>query len=339
MGPGRLAALAWLVLTTLCSTAAIEPISTSIAVGMAAALTGLLAAYPNLLYFFQECCRDEWVSLNATGLKVDLEEKLFGQHLASRVILKAVTGFLSHENPKKPLVLSLHGWSGTGKNYVSQMIANNLYRKGMRSGFVHQFIATAHFPHAENVDVYKEQLQQWIKGNVSSCPRSLFIFDEMDKLHPGLIDGIKPYLDYYEHVDGVSYRQAIFIFLSNAGGEKINRVALDFWNDGRQREEIQLSDLEAAVSLDVFNSKQSGFWHTSIIDKNLVDFFVPFLPLEYKHVQKCVREELKVRGKAVNEDTVSMVAKEMTYFPKQERVFSDKGCKIVEKKLDYYLED
>lgn len=41
----------------------------------------------------------------------------------------------------------------------------------------------------------------------------MFIFDEMDKMHPGLIDSIKPYLDYYDKVDGVSYRNAIFIFL------------------------------------------------------------------------------------------------------------------------------
>lgn len=41
----------------------------------------------------------------------------------------------------------------------------------------------------------------------------MFIFDEMDKMHPGLIDGIKPYLDYYDKLDGVSYRKSIFIFL------------------------------------------------------------------------------------------------------------------------------
>lgn len=59
----------------------------------------------------------------------------------------------------------------------------------------------------------QDQLQSWIRGNVSICPRSLFIFDEMDKMHAGLIDSIKPFLDYYELLDGVSYRKAIFIFL------------------------------------------------------------------------------------------------------------------------------
>lgn len=59
----------------------------------------------------------------------------------------------------------------------------------------------------------QDQLQSWIRGNVSICPRSIFIFDEMDKMHAGLIDSIKPFLDYYELLDGVSYRKAIFIFL------------------------------------------------------------------------------------------------------------------------------
>lgn len=48
---------------------------------------------------------------------------------------------------------------------------------------------------------------------MSACASSVFIFDEMDKLHPGLIDAIKPFLDYYEQVGGVSYRKAVFIFL------------------------------------------------------------------------------------------------------------------------------
>lgn len=46
---------------------AIEPISTSIAVGMAATLTALLASYQNIFYHFHECCRPGWISFNNTG--------------------------------------------------------------------------------------------------------------------------------------------------------------------------------------------------------------------------------------------------------------------------------
>ncbi|TRY95073.1 hypothetical protein DNTS_004701 [Danionella cerebrum] len=311
---------------------AIEPVSTSLLVGTGAAVLGR-----KLYRYMYESCDENWVNFNATGLKYDLDTKLFGQHVAAQVILKAVTGFMTNQNPKKPLVLSLHGWTGTGKNFVSQLIAENIYEKGMKSSFVHLFTATAHFPHQSHINTYKTQLQDWIRGNVSICARSMFIFDEMDKMHPGLIDSIKPFLDFYDNLNGVSYRQAIFIFLSNAGGENIVQVALDFWKKGNEREEIKLKDLEMALSLSVFNNKNSGFWHTCLIDKNLVDFFVPFLPLEYKHVVHCGLAEMVSKGHKADADVVHMMAQDLNYFPKEERVFSMQGCKVISSRLDFYL--
>lgn len=62
---------------------------------------------------------------------------------------------MSNENPKKPLVLSLHGWTGTGKNFVSKLIAENIYKEGMHSSFVHVFTSTLHFPHPSLIATYK----------------------------------------------------------------------------------------------------------------------------------------------------------------------------------------
>uniref|UniRef100_UPI00398EF602 torsin-1A-like n=1 Tax=Pristiophorus japonicus TaxID=55135 RepID=UPI00398EF602 len=333
----RPALLLLLLLRSAPLAAAVEPISMGIAVGVATALTGLLSTFPTLYCKFQECCEAQWVQLNLTGLKTDLENKLFGQHIATQVVLKAIKGFLTNPTPKKPLTLSLHGWTGTGKNLLSKIIAENIYRNGLESDYVHQFVSTLHFPHPEHLSHYKEQLQKWIRGNVTLCGRSMFIFDEMDKMQAGLIDAIKPYLDYYDNIDGVVYRKAIFLFLSNAGGERITESTLDFWHKGRKREDILLKDLESKVSIGVFNNKKSGFWHTSLIDKNLVDYFVPFLPLEYKHVKLCVREELKARGYEEDEHIITEIADEMTYFPESEKIYSDKGCKTVATKVDFYL--
>lgn len=44
---------------------------------------------------------------------------------------------------------------------------------------------------------------------------------------------------------------------SNAGGENIVQVALNFWKDGRERQDMQLRDLEMALSLSVFNNRNS----------------------------------------------------------------------------------
>uniref|UniRef100_A0A3B3DI81 Torsin n=1 Tax=Oryzias melastigma TaxID=30732 RepID=A0A3B3DI81_ORYME len=324
----------WTELFSLSVSDAFDPLTTTVVVSVGAALGRTIYNY------LRETCDSRWLTYNSTGLKTDLDSKLFGQHLASRIILRAVSGFMSNDNPKKPLVLSLHGWTGTGKNFVSQLIAENIYKEGMNSKFVHVFTSTLHFPHPSLISTYKSQLQQWIKGNVSNCERSMFIFDEMDKMHPGLIDSIKPYLDYYDKLDGVSYRKSIFIFLSNAGGERIVETALDFWRGGRAREEIELKDLETSVSLSIFNNENSGFFRTSLIDKNLVDFFVPFLPLEYSHVVQCAMAEMKIRASEgegpPDLDVANQVAKDLVYFPKTERVFSVKGCKTIESKLDYY---
>ncbi|RXN34199.1 torsin-1A-like isoform X2 [Labeo rohita] len=316
-------------------TARMPPQVTLLLVGAGFAALG--ATYWHF-YWKKEVCNANWINFNKTGLKHDLKKKLFGQHIAAKVILKAVTGFMESKNPKKPLVLSLHGWTGTGKNFVSQIIAENIYKKGMTSSFVHLFTATSHFPHESHINEYKTQLHKWIRGNVSICPRSMFIFDEMDKMHPELINSIKPYLDFYNNLDGVSYRQSIFIFLSNAGGESIVQVALHFWELGRDRREIQLKDIEMALSLSVFNNKNSGLWHTSLIDKNLVDYFVPFLPLEYRHVIHCGLAEMARKGHFPNKNVVVRMARDLNYFLKgYMRIFSMQGCKIISSRLDFYI--
>lgn len=48
-------------------------------------------------------------------------------------------------------------------------------------------------------------------------------------------------------------------FGSNAGAERITDVALDFWKSGKQREEIKLRDMEHALSVSVFNNKNSKY--------------------------------------------------------------------------------
>lgn len=68
-----------------------------------------------------------------------------------------------------------------------------------------------------------------------------------------------------------------------------------------------------------------------------MDFFVPLLPLEYKHVVQCIIAEMKAREMKVDEKVADQVAKDLIYFPKSERIFSIKGCKTIESKLDYYV--
>lgn len=59
--------------------------------------------------------------------------------------------------------------------------------------------------------MYQDQIRSWVSGNVSLCPQSLFVFDEVDKMPSGVLDGIRAFLDYIEVVDKVDYRYKALI--------------------------------------------------------------------------------------------------------------------------------
>ncbi|KAM6169443.1 prosalusin isoform 4-T4 [Rhynchocyon petersi] len=188
------------------------------------------------------------------GLECDLAQHLAGQHLAKVLVVKALKTFVQDPTPTKPLVLSLHGWTGTGKSYVSSLLAQYLFRGGLRSPHVHHFSPVIHFPHPSLIERYKKDLKSWVQGNLTACGRSLFLFDEMDKLPTGLMEVLRPFLGSSWVVYGTNYRKAIFIFISNTGGEQINQVVVEAWRSRREREEIRQQELEPAISRAVLDN-------------------------------------------------------------------------------------
>ncbi|NXN10856.1 TOR3A protein, partial [Indicator maculatus] len=285
---------------------------------------------------FGKCCEtgDCRIVNNVTGLEADLNGQLHGQHLAKEIVIRAVRGFLRGRRPEGALVLSFHGWSGTGKNFVARMVASHLFRGGLKSDCVRLFISLFHFPHQQHVDLYKAQLKKQISETVQLCKQSLFIFDEAEKLHFGLLDAIKPFM---AHSDEVDYQRSIFLFLSNLGGNAINEVALDFWRAGRAREEISMEFLEPWLKLELQEPEESGYARSHLLKENLIDFFVPFLPLEYHHVKLCARDAFLARGLPYTEAALDEVARMMVYVPKEEKLFSAQGCKSVSQRINYFL--
>lgn len=71
------------------------------------------------------------------------------------MIVKLVEGHVDSEGPSKALVLSFHGTTGVGKNYASGMIVDRLYRRGTKSHFVKQYIATVDFQSHDDVNSYR----------------------------------------------------------------------------------------------------------------------------------------------------------------------------------------
>ncbi|XP_037362289.1 torsin-3A [Talpa occidentalis] len=289
---------------------------------------------------FRDCCDsgDCRISNNFSGLEADLKERLHGQHLAGELVLRTVRSYLELPRPDKALVLSFHGWSGTGKNFVARLLAESLYRDGLNSDCVQVFIATLHFPHPKYVDMYKEKLTDQIRKTQERCHQTLFIFDEAEKLHPGLLEALWPYLERREpEAHRAKTPRTIFLFLSNLGGKVITEVVLNLLKAGWSREAITIEYLEPHLQTEIMESTDSGFGHSCIVKENLIDFFVPFLPLEYRHVRLCARDAFLSQELLYTEEALDEIAKMMIYVPKKEKLFSSQGCKSISQRINYFL--
>lgn len=124
----------------------------------------------------------------------------------------------------------------------------------------------------------------------------MFIFDEVDKMPPGVLNAIKPMIDYRDDVDGMDYRDSVFIFLSNTGAQLINEHYMNLWKtQGRKREDVTLHDFEKIITTGAFN-EEGGFHQSDTIKSNLIDHYIPFLPMEKRHVKLCILDEFKQRN-------------------------------------------
>lgn len=252
-----------------------------------------------------------------------LNSDVIGQHIAVSHARWAVKGHLDESEPQHALSIIFLGSTGTGKNFVSNVIASALF--GQSREYVHYFSGRLDFPLESKVQIYREKLQREISESVKKCERSIFIFDEIDKMPGGVIDGVKPFLDYHPSIRNVDYRKAIFLFLTNVGGLEINTLYLKLREKGITRESMRYSHFEKTLRHTLFNS--GGMFEESVvIADNLISMFVPFLPLEKHHVRMCIMKEMSRRRITPTEENIKSVMDKMEFF---EDEWSMAGCKRV----------
>jgi hypothetical protein len=68
----------------------------------------------------------------------------------------------------------------------------------------------------------------------------------------------------------------------------------------------------------------------------VIDFFVPFMPLEKSHIRQCIEVDLRKKEKPVSSDIIKKVADQLQY-SSPDNVFSTTGCKRVSTKVDYVI--
>ncbi|XP_071126413.1 torsin-1A-like isoform X3 [Mytilus edulis] len=277
---------------------------------------------------YNENCNERWIHLDTAELKNALHANVYGEHIAVKTVLNHLNAHFMDDNPSKALAFSFHGGPGTGKTLITKILVNHLYRQGFKSQFVHMVVASRYFSHRQTTDNKKIKLRKLIEDKTKQCGQSIFIFDEVDKLSPDLLNILKPYLDHHEHIDNIVYRKAIFIFLSNTAVPLVNKQLVDFWYDGKKRAEIDLKDLEFSMAKSAISTAGSGYYKSDLISHHLITAFVPFLPIEKEHVFDCIK--LQLLAKRYYKDymdipvkTIEEIAEQLQFYPNEtDKIFS-----------------
>ncbi|XP_067636371.1 torsin-like protein isoform X2 [Eurosta solidaginis] len=266
-------------------------------------------------------------------LKGLLQKNLYGQHIVIQQLISALEAhFHRHSKSRKPLVMSFHGTPGTGKNYVADMIAESLYEKGVKSRFVHKYMGRLHFSLSQNVAEYNRFIRDDVVNGITDCARSLFIFDEVDKMPQGVFESLASLVDYNSLPNNLDGTKAIFIFISNTAGVQISDQLAKMLKSGELRENIKLSAFEQILEKASYNL-DGGLKKASLIEQHVIDHYIPFLPLEKAHVHKCIETEYAKWDRRPQKNAIESLLQDVITFDRTHGLFATSGCKTIEKKV------
>ena len=143
------------------------------------------------------------------------------------------------------------------------------------------------------------------------------------------------------------FRKSVFIFLSNSAAKDIATMTLNFDKQQVDRNHFEVKLFQSEIQNSIYHNKEEnnkGLWHASIIDSYLIDYYVPFLPLERDHVRNCIKAEfrnynlttnagLTRSGRELNYEITDIeleqLVDEHVYEPPGYTKYSSSGCKRV----------
>ncbi|XP_063722768.1 torsin-like protein [Symsagittifera roscoffensis] len=283
--------------------------------------------------YINECCRDPWVSSNSTQLRLNLERHMCGQVPAKNMIISALKHHWQDSQPKKPLVMSFHGSPGVGKTHALKIIRDTMFKEGEKTWFFDYINAPLDFPYQDDekdLRDYREKLLGRIKRAVEKCDRALIILDETHLMNVKLLESARPFFDSNEQVNGVDCRKATFILVTNTGFDGLVDMAYQYDQKGLSAHDIPTLEVETVLKAIAFADKQGSFYKSLILAHHLIDFFVPFFPLDKNHVKCCIRNEVERRfGFCPKESIVESILNTIKFVPDYDPKFADVGCKSV----------
>lgn len=230
----------------------------------------------------------------AYGPYSHLEDKLKGRIVGQDPAVEAVVEALNFEgfaNPNEPLgTFMFLGPTGVGKTQLAKELALNLHN-GTTDGLV--VINCTQLKHPGDISMLQGAPIGYINHGDPTLldekrlkqPKSVLVFDEVEKAHPALHDFLLQILDEgqmtsFSTVEKLSLRDSVVILTSNAGSQEVNEALgkkeMGFHTaEGEQRPplsrdkltEIALNSLEKIFRPELINRIDSKVQFTHLTDE------------------------------------------------------------------------
>lgn len=259
--------------------------------------------------------------LDPTCLKfcTQLEESVIGQPIATQSAAFRICAHIAKSHPVRPLSLVLHGPTGTGKTELCKAIVPALSQLSPTDPF--QLIRTDLNIYTEAHSVarligsppgYIGYGDQGVLDAVLANPRTVFLFDEIEKAHSDVLKILMAILDEGRcttqhgsngHPQELDFRRCIFLFTTNLDLSRKHKDAIGFSLPPSETTNSPSYEQKRHLLTDRFLDEdelaRQALVQSGILREIAGRFtgFLPFYPLEKTHRMVITAKQIRTLGK------------------------------------------
>lgn len=267
---------------------------------------------------------DNLVKYDLDGLEKTMAREVFGQPMVIERVMGLLKDYLATHVHNKPLVISFNGPSGVGKSHIGWLLAKH-FRSVMGSHSVLHYFTMHHCPNGTAVSTCQLELSETVGEMVAQAEMEevtpVFILDEVEFMPDTLLETLG---GFFQKNQTNEYLNAVYILISNLGGEEITRHFLQNVSDDSLQPQKTMEALQSVLR--PILSHVHSFWRGVEI--------VPFGLLEKAHILSCFYEEMMSEGIYPNASHIEHLAAQLSYYKKAGKEFGRTGCKQVVAKVN-----